>query len=340
MKIPTTMSAIAISRPGGPEVLEPATAATPTPAAGEVLIAVAAAGVNGPDISQRAGAYPPPADASPLPGLEVSGTVAACGTEASRFAVGDHVVALCNGGGYAEFVAVPEGQVLPRPARWSWSQSATLTETFMTIQQTLVERAGLREGHWVLVHGGAGGIGAAAIQMCRLFGAKAIATAGTGQKADYAREMGALETIVYPDEDFVSRVREITGDRGVDIVLDIVGGSYGNRNLRSLTRGGHLLQLAVREGAKSEINLGLVLMQQLTISGSTLRPQSAATKARLAGGLGKTVWPAIERGAVVPPRIRTFPLADASAAHTVMESGDHFGKIVLVTPYGMSDTDD
>lgn len=329
MTIPDQMQAIEIAAPGGPEVLTPIDAPIPQPRSGEVLIAVAAAGVNGPDISQRQGAYPPPADSSPLPGLEVSGIVAAVGEGETRFAPGDEVVALCNGGGYAGYVAVPAGQVLPKPKNWSHIEAATLPETFFTLQQTLVERAGLATGQTVLIHGGSGGIGASAIQLCRLFGATPIATVSSAQKAAYAEAMGAAHTINYKAEDFVERTRALTDGRGADIVIDIIGGDYANRNLKACAYGGHVIQLAIRGGAKAEINLGLVLMNALTLSGSTLRPQTAATKARFAQGLAARIWPAIAAGTIVPPRITTFPLANAADAHRAMEGRDHYGKIVL-----------
>ncbi|MCD7060489.1 NAD(P)H-quinone oxidoreductase [Pelagibacterium xiamenense] len=328
------MRAIAIHEPGGPDVLRPVEVARPVPAAGEVLIRIAAAGVNGPDISQREGRYAPPPDASPLPGLEVSGVIEAAGNDVTAFAPGDAVVALTNGGAYAEYVTVPAGQVLPKPENWSWIEAAAIPETFFTIQQTLVERAGLAEGKTVLVHGGAGGIGATAIQMTRLFGGTAIATVSTAAKADYARRMGAGATINYRDEDFVERTRELTGGRGADIVIDIVGGSYTNRNLKAAAREGHILQLAIREGATSEVNMGLILMKALTVSGSTLRPKSSADKARYAAALEKTVWPAIADGRIYPPRTRSFPLESAADAHRAMEAPDHYGKIVLVTEFG------
>lgn len=329
MTIPDQMQAIEITEPGGPEVLRLTRVATPVPQAGEVLIKVAAAGVNGPDLMQRRGNYAPPSGASPLPGLEVSGTIAALGEDTPRLAIGDAVVALVNGGGYAEYVAVPAGQVLPRPEGWSDIEAATLPETFFTLQQTLIERAGLKAGQTVLIHGGAGGIGATAIQLCRVFGASPIATVSSAEKADYVRTMGAT-AINYKTEDFVARAREITEGRGVDIVIDIIGGDYADRNLKACAYGGHVIQLAVRGGAKAEVNLGLLLMNALTISGSTLRPQSAATKARFAEGLRAKVWPAIERGAIVKPRITTYPLADAAGAHRAMEADDHYGKIVLI----------
>ncbi|HWJ87021.1 MAG TPA: NAD(P)H-quinone oxidoreductase [Pelagibacterium sp.] len=329
MTIPDYMLAIEITAPGGPDVLQATTVPTPHPNPGEVLIAVKAAGVNGPDVAQRKGNYAPPPGASPLPGLEVSGTVVALGEDETRLAIGDEVVALCNGGGYAHYVAVPVGQVLPKPAGWSHIQAATLPETFFTIQQTLVERARLAAGQTVLVHGGSGGIGATAIQMCRLYGAMAIATVSSPEKAAYARQLGAAHTILYPSEDFVERTRALTDGRGADIIVDLIGGSYANRNFEAAAYGGHILQLAIQGGAKAEVNLGLLLMKALTLSGSTLRPQPPATKARLAQGLKSTVWPGIETGTIQPPRIRTFALENAADAHRAMALPDHYGKIVL-----------
>lgn len=329
MTIPSFMQAIEISRPGGPDVLRLATVATPKPGPGEVLIAVRAAGLNGPDISQRLGNYAPPPGASPLPGLEVSGRIVALGESENRFVVGDRAVALTNGGGYAQYVTAPAGQVLPKPEGWSHVEAATLPETFFTLQQTLIERAGLKAGQTVLIHGGSGGIGASAIQLCRIFGATAIATVFTPQKAEYARAMGAAATIDYRSEDFVERIQALTERRGADIVIDIMGGDYANRNLKASAYGGHVIQLAIRGGAKAEINLGLVLMNALTLSGSTLRPQSAAAKARYAQGLLERVWPAIAAGEILKPRIRTFALADAAQAHVAMEDESHFGKVVL-----------
>ncbi|WP_404402354.1 NAD(P)H-quinone oxidoreductase [Pelagibacterium halotolerans] len=330
------MLAIAINGSGGPNVLTPIETEKPVPASGEVLVKVAAAGVNGPDISQREGRYAPPRDASPLPGLEVSGIVEVVGSNVAAFGPGDAVVALTNGGGYAEYVTAPAGQVLPKPESWSWIEAATIPETFFTIQQTLVERAGLAADKTVLIHGGSGGLGTTAIQMTKLFGGTAIATVSTEEKAAYARQMGADAAINYREEDFVERTLALTNGKGADIIVDIIAGSYANRNLKAAAPGGHILQLAIREGAKSEINMGLILMKALTISGSTLRPKSAADKTRYASALKQIVWPAIANRRIRPPRIRTFPLAAAADAHRAMEAPDHYGKIVLVTEFGVS----
>jgi NADPH:quinone reductase len=334
MEIHDKMQAVVIAEPGGPEVLTPQVVATPQVQPGHVLIRVAAAGVNGPDISQRQGAYPPPADASPLPGLEVSGEIVALGANVTDWQLGDAVVALCNGGGYAEYVAVPAGQVLPKPDAWSWAQAATLPETFFTIQQTLIARSGLEAGMSVLIHGGAGGIGATAIQMTKLFGATAIATVSSPEKARYAHEMGAQTVIDYTSEDFVEKTLEATAGKGADRIIDIVGGDYANRNLKAAARNGVILQLATRAGARAEVNLGLILMKALTLSGSTLRPQSPEAKAGFARALRARVWPAIDEGIIVPPRLRTFSLSQAADAHRAMEARDHYGKIVLITDFG------
>lgn len=325
--LPRTMTAIAISRPGGPEVLQPVEMPLPQPGIGEVLIRVAAAGINAPDLAQRRGSYAPPPDASPLPGLEVSGI---------RVDTGVPVVALCNGGGYADYVAVPEGQVLPLPPGWSFEAGAALPETLFTVQQTLVLRAGLAPGMWVLIHGAAGGIGGAAIQICRLYGARPIAVVSSQAKADYARALGAEAVIDHAQEDFVERARALTEGRGVDRVLDMVGGDYLARNMAASARGGHIVQIAALDQAKSEISAGQLVMKWLTLSGSTLRPQDAASKAAIAASLRHEVWPALADGRIRPPRLRVGALEDAALAHAAMEDRASFGKIVLRTAFGQS----
>lgn len=319
------MLAIHISTPGGPEVLTPTETAKPEPRPGEVLIRVAAAGINAPDLGQRRGTYDPPPGASPLPGLEVSGEIV--GT-------GEKVVALCNGGGYAEYVAVPAGQVLPLPTGWNLVAAAALPETFFTVQQTLVMRAGLEAGMQVLIHGAAGGIGGAAIQICRLYGANPIAVVSSLAKADYVRALGASDVIDHSTEDFVVRVKEITNGRGADRILDMVGGDYLPRNIAASARGGHIIQVASLDARKSEISAGALVMKWLTISGSTLRPQNDAAKAAIAENLRQNVWPALADGRIMPPRIRALPLAEAARGHAAMEQRENYGKIVLVTPFG------
>ncbi len=323
------MRTIEITRPGGPEVLTLAQAPIPEPKANEILIKVAAAGVNRPDILQRQGKYPPPPGSSPLPGLEVAGTVAGIGDAVTHWQPGDTVVALTNGGGYAEFVAVPSGQVLPLPQSCTMIEGAALPETLFTIQQTLIDRAQLESGQNVLIHGGAGGIGGAALQLARLKGALPFATVSTQEKADYATSMGAEAVILYPEQDFVGAIKGLTGGRGADIIVDIVGGDYFERNLSALAPDGTIIQLAVAGGAKAQINLASLLMKRATLFGSTLRSQPDNIKATIARHLHDQVWPAIENGAFTKPRIRTFALEDARKAHAAMEVPRHSGKIVL-----------
>lgn len=334
MTVPADMTAIAITVPGGPEVLKPVRLPVPTPGPGEVLIRVAAAGLNAPDLGQRRGSYPPPADASPLPGLEVGGEVAALGDGVSGWTVGAPVVALTNGGGYAEFVAVPAGQVLPLPPGWTMRSGAALPETFFTVEQTLVMRAGLAAGMHVLIHGAAGGIGGAAIQIARLFGAIPIAVVSDAAKAQYALDLGAVAAIRRDAEDFVARTLELTGARGADRIVDIVGGDTLDRNISAAARFGHIVLVSTLAGPDARINASRLLMKQLTLSGSTLRPQSRETKAGIARHLLDHVWPGLADGRIGKPRITAFALADASAAHSALERRDHYGKIVLVTPWG------
>jgi NADPH2:quinone reductase len=334
MTIPNDMIAIEIATHGGPEVLTPRAMPVPEPGMGEVLIRVAAAGVNAPDLAQRRGAYPPPPGASPLPGLEVSGEIAALGPGAERFALGDAVVALTNGGGYAEYVAVPEGQVLPLPRGWSPVAGAAVPETYFTVQQTLVMKAGLIPGLSVLVHGAAGGLGGAAIAIATAYGASAIGVVSSLEKAAYVRSLGATETIDRRHEDVVARVKTITGGRGVDRVVDIVGGATLGISLAAAAVEAHILVLATLGGAHAEVNAGLIVGRRLTLHGSTLRPQPPAVKGAIAESLRANIWPKLESGAIVEPRIETFPLADAAAAHASMERPSHFGKTVLVTDFG------
>lgn len=326
--IPATMRAIAVSRPGGPEVLKLVEMPTPAPGPGEVLIAVAAAGLNGADRFQRRGRYDPPPGASPLPGLEVAGTVVALGDGVDPGRMGADVVALANGGGYAEYAAIPAGQVLPLPAGWSMVEGATVPETFFTIQQTLIEHAGLTAGQSLLIHGGAGGIGATAIQLARLHDAVPFATVSSPQKADYARAMGAEATIDHPTEDFVARIKALTGGAGADVVVDVVGGANAEKNLHAAATGGTIVQLTALAGP-GEVNPGLLVAKGLTWFGSILRTQPAAAKARWAASLLKEVWPAIEDGRIKKPRIQVFAFDDAVAAHRAFDDRGHYGKIVL-----------
>jgi len=333
MHTPELMTAIAIAAPGGPEMLTPVRVPVPQPAAGEVLIRVAAAGINAPDLGQRRGTYAPPPDASPLPGLEVAGEIV---SGAGPFRPGEPVVALTNGGGYAEYVAVPAGQVLPLPDGWSLLAAAALPETFFTVEQTLVLRAGLAPGMHVLVHGAAGGIGGAALQIARLHGARPIAVVSSAEKGAYASRLGAVAVIEHTSEDFVARCLALTGGHGADRVIDMVGGDYLARNIEASARGGHIVQVAAVAGRLSEISAGKLVMKWLTVSGSTLRPQSVEAKAAIADSLRRSVWPALADGRIVPPRLRALPLGEAARGHAQMERRDNYGKLVLVTRFGES----
>lgn len=330
---PDDMLAIAISTPGGPEVLQAVREPVPKPGPGEVLIRVAAAGINSPDLQQRRGSYPPPPGASPLPGLEVAGEIAAQGPDADKFPPGAKVVALCNGGGYAEYVAVPEGQVLPLPQGWSFAEGAALPETFFTIQQTLVMRAGLAPGLHVLIHGGAGGIGGAAIIISKLYGAHPIAVVSSPEKQAYCLWLGATAAIDRTREDFVVRAREIAGG-GIERIVDIVGGETLARNLEAAATQAHVLLLAALSGAHADINTGYIVGKRLTLHGSTLRPQPREVKAAIAANLMERVWPALSRGEVRKPAIETFALEEAAAAHRSMEQPGHYGKTVMLTAFG------
>lgn len=328
------MTGIAIAHPGGPDALVEKTLPLPPFGPREILIRVAASGVNAPDIAQRQGAYDPPPGHSPVPGLEVAGEIAAVGAEVSGFAIGDWVVALCNGGGYAEFAAMPAGQVLPMPVGWNCIAGAALPETYFTIQQTLVLRAGLTSAMSVLIHGAAGGIGGAAIVLSRLAGATPIAVVSSPEKAAYARTLGAAAVIDHTREDFVARTRELTEGRGADRIIAIEGGEMLARNISAAARGATIVQLAGRGGVPSTINVGHLLVKWLTIIGSTLRPQPPEAKAVIAASLRHDVWPALEQGIIGPPRLQTFPMRAAPEAHRAMETRANFGKIVLITPFG------
>ncbi len=328
------MQAIAIAAPGGPDALHLVSAPVPVPGPGDVLVRVAAAGLNAPDIAQRRGTYPPPPGASPLPGLEVSGAIAALGAGVAGWTEGDTVVALANGGGYAEYVAVPAGQVLPLPPGWSMRAGAALPETFFTVEQTLVMRAGLSAGMTVLVHGAAGGIGGAAIQIARHLDARPIAVVSDAAKAAYALGLGAIAAIRRDTEDFVARTLDLTDGRGADRIVDIVGGDVLERNLAAAARSGHIVLVSTLAGAQATINAGRLLARQLTLSGSTLRPQSSETKAAIARDLLTRVWPGLADGRIVPPRLRAFRLAAAASAHAAFEAPSHYGKIVLLTDWG------
>ncbi len=323
------MRCIEISRPGGPDVLRLAQRPDPVPGPGEVLIAVAAAGVNRPDVLQRQGAYPPPPGASDLPGLEVAGTIRAVGEGVRAWQVGDRVCALVAGGGYAGLCVAPEGQCLPVPAGFDMVEAAALPETYFTVWTNVFERGGLRAGETALFHGGTSGIGTTAIQLAAARGAHVYATAGSDEKCRACERLGATQAINYRTSDFVAVVQALTGGRGVDLVLDIMGGSYVDRNLAVLATGGRLVQIGLLEAATATIDLRRILGRRLTITGSTLRPRSAAEKGAIAAALRAEVWPLLDRGVVRPVIHVALPLERAEEAHRMMESSAHIGKIVL-----------
>lgn len=325
--IPAEMSVIVSSAPGGPEVLQPGRRPVPQPAAGEVLIRVEATGVNGPDMMQRKGLYPAPAGASDLLGLEVSGEVVALGSGVSRWAVGDQVTALTNGGGYAQYCAVDARHCLPIPKGVSLRDAGGLPETYFTVWSNIFITVGLQAGETLLVHGGAGGIGTTAIQLGKAFGAKVIATDSPEERCKICRELGADRVIDYKQEDYAEVVRK---EGGANVILDIVGGSNIERNFKAATHDGRIVQLAFALGSKVEINLMPVMLKRLTYTGSTLRTRPLEFKARVAQELEAQVWPHITAGRIRVVTHRTFPLAEAAAAHALMESAGHVGKILLL----------
>jgi NADPH2:quinone reductase len=326
--LPATMTAIAIVGKGGPEVLQPTTIAVPQPERGQVLIKVAAAGVNRPDVMQRLGLYPAPKGHSEIPGLEVSGTVALTGPETDRFQVGDKVMALVNGGGYAEYCLADEGACLPVPDGVSMVEAAAIPESFFTVWHNVFERAGLKAGEWFLMHGGTSGIGVAAIQLAAASGAKVIATAGSPEKCAVCRQLGATRAIDYKTEDFAEVVKAETQGRGVDVILDIVGAEYVARNIRSLADDGRLVNIAHQSGSKVTIDMLRIMLKRLTITGSTLRIRSAEVKAGIASAVEEKVLPLIADKRVKVIIDATFSLQDAAAAHTRIDAA-HIGKIVL-----------
>lgn len=328
------MRVVEIAEPGGAEVLRIAERPVPTPGPNEVLIEIAAAGVNRPDLMQRMGRYPPPPGASDIPGLEAAGTVVAVGTGAARadgtpLVPGDAVCALLAGGGYAEYVVAPAPQCLPIPRGLDMIQAAAVPETFFAVWTNLFEDGRLAAGETALVHGGSSGIGTAAIQLGRACGARIVATAGSPEKCAACVRLGAARAVNYRQEDFVAALRELTGGRGADVVLDIVGGDYTPRNLDALAPGGRLVVIGLIGGARTTVTLLPILQKRLTITGSTLRPRAVAEKGRIATQIHARVWPLIERGAVTPVVHATFPLERAADAHRLIESGEHIGKIVM-----------
>ena len=320
------MRAVEITKVGGPEVLQLCERPMPEAGHGDVVIKVAYAGVNRPDALQRAGSYAPPPTASDLPGLEASGEIVAVGAGVSQWAIGDLVCALLPGGGYAEFVATPAAHCLPVPEGMGLKEAACLPETYFTVFSNVFQRGGLQAGEQFLVHGGSSGIGTTAIQLGKLFGARVFTTAGSDEKCAACVELGAERAINYRNEDFVAVMKEIGG---ADLILDMVGGDYLPRNVKALSNDGRLVQIAFLQGSKIELNFALMMMKRLTITGSTLRPQSDLAKARIADALRAQVWPLLEAGRLGPVMDSAFDLANASAAHTRMESSGHIGKIVL-----------
>ncbi|MQA64881.1 MAG: zinc-binding dehydrogenase [Alphaproteobacteria bacterium] len=329
--LPATMTAIEIAEPGGPEVLRPVQCPVPAPREDDVLIRVRAAGVNRPDVLQRKGIYPPPEGASPLPGLEVAGEIARLGAAASGFAAGDMVTALLAGGGYAEYAVAPAKQCLPVPRGLSFTEAASLPETFFTVWSNLFDRARLRAEETVRVHGGTSGIGIAAIQLAAAFGARVLATAGSAEKCAACLRLGASRAINYKEEDFVAATREATDGRGADVILDMVGGDYVARNIKACAADGRIVQIAFLGGARVTLDLMALMRNRITLTGSTLRPRETAFKAAIAAALRQKVWPLIEQGRIRPVIDSVFPLADAAKAHARMESSLHIGKIVLET---------
>ncbi len=327
--IPSSMTAIAITEPGGPDVLRPLTKPTPEPGSGEVLIKVKAAGVNRPDVLQRKGVYPPPPGASEIPGLEIAGEVVALGENASLWKIGDRICALVAGGGYAEYCVVHETNALPVPAGLTMAEAAGVPETFFTVWTNVFERGALKPGESLLVHGGSSGIGTTAIQIASRLGSTVYATAGSPGKCRACENLGAKRAINYREQDFVEVLKQETGSKGIDVILDMVGGDYIQRNIKTAARDGRIVNIAYLNGSKAEVDFMMVMLKRLTLTGSTLRIRPTAEKAAIASALRQTVWPLIEAGRVKPQLFRTFPLAHANEAHALMETSVHIGKIVL-----------
>lgn len=330
MPVPSTMPYVALSEPGGPDNLTLAEGSTPEAQAGEILVRVEAAGVNRPDILQRKGEYPPPPDASPILGLEIAGEIVALGEGVRGHAVGDRVCALANGGGYARYCAVPATQALPIPRGYDAIKAAALPETFFTVWANLFMMAGLKSGESVLIHGGSSGIGTTAIQLAADRGARVFVTAGSAEKCKACLDLGASRAINYREEDFAAVIAAETGRKGVDIILDMIGAAYFERNLKALARDGRLSIIAFLGGAVTErANLLPIMLKRLTVMGSTLRPRTAEEKREIRDALLREVWPLLEAGRIAPVVHAVLPYAEAAAAHRMMEAGEHIGKIVL-----------
>jgi len=329
MSVPTTMRYVAVREPGPPDVLTIGETGVPSPKPGEVLIEVVVAGVNRPDCIQRAGLYPPPPDASPILGLEVAGAVVALGDGVASWRIGDQVCALTPGGGYAQYCTAPAGWCLPFPAGLSALEAASLPENYFTVWNNVFDRVHLTAGETILIHGGSGGIGLTAIQLAKAFGAKAITTVGSTDKVAFCTSIGADHAINYREQDFVAEVARITDKRGVDVVLDMVGGDYIEKNIRCLALEGRMAMIAFLQGSKVMTEWRHVMMKRLTITGSTLRASPASRKAQIAANLREKVWPLFASGKLKPVIHRVFPLAEAAEAHRLTESSAHIGKIML-----------
>ena len=329
--LPATMTAIEIAEPGGPEVLRPTERRRPEPGLGEVLIEVAAAGVNRPDVLQRMGGYPPPPGASEIPGLEIAGTVVAVGSGAHGWRVGDRACALVTGGGYAEYCVAPTAQCLPVPAGFDMIEAATLPETYFTVWTNVFQRGRLQGGERFLVHGGSSGIGTTAIQIADQRGARVFATAGSAEKCAACERLGAERAINHREEDFVAVIKELTDGEGVDVILDMVGGDYIARNIAALRREGRLVLIAFLHGSMVTLDFLPIMLKRITVTGSTLRPRSIEEKSAIAAELKREVWPLLEAGRIGPVIDSTYPLAEAAEGHRRMEAGAHIGKIVLTT---------
>ncbi|SON57685.1 Beta-ketoacyl-acyl-carrier-protein synthase I [Hartmannibacter diazotrophicus] len=327
--LPETMTVIAIKEPGGPEVLQPDTRPVPAPGPGEVLVKVMAAGVNRPDVLQRSGAYPPPKGTTDLPGLEVSGIIAAVGEGTQRWSVGDKVVALTPGGGYAEYALVDGRNVLPLPGDLDWVTAAALPETFFTVWHNVFQRGGLKAGETLLIHGGSSGIGTTAIMLAKAFGARVFTTAGSDEKCEACRKLGADLAINYKTQNWLEEVRNATDKKGVELILDMVGGPYIEQNYVAAANDGRIVNIAFLMGSKVEIDFTRLMMKRLIQTGSTLRAQSVAAKAKIAAELEEKVWPLVAAGTVKPVIHAVFPLAEAAKAHALMETSSHIGKIVM-----------
>jgi putative PIG3 family NAD(P)H quinone oxidoreductase len=328
-RLPTTMRVIAVDQPGGPEAMQIAQAPVPAPRDGEILIEVAYAGVNRPDVIQRQGHYPPPPDASPVLGLEVAGKVAALGAGVMQWKIGDAVCALTPGGGYAGYCTTPAAWALPVPDGLSLAEAASLPENYYTVWHNVFERGHLAAGETFLVHGGSSGIGLTAIQLAKAFGATVFTTVGNAEKADFCRRMGADHVINYREQDFLAEVQSITGKKGVNLILDMVGGDYIERNLRALATEGRLVIIAFLQGSKVTADWRFIMLKRLTVTGSTMRASPSTRKAEIARSLRERVWPLFAQGKLKPVVTRVFPLDQAPAAHALMESSAHIGKIML-----------